>query len=427
MHTGGRRRPRDDGQDDFVPRERMRGQRPVDFYSPAIRHIEMRLQKRRTPFNYHVCPHELYAKDVVPARETDFNPSAALCTQWVSTSFHPDSRGGRERISIFDLKWAPSGRRLLCSTSQGEFLLFNGQSFGLEIRTKAHEDNRSCRAIAWGARNDFILSGDEAGKVNLWTSDLVLVGGLETNHRAVREITWAPSEAKFCTAGQDGMAKVWDTVRVGSREHEEVKLEGHGGDVTTVHWHPYRALLATGSQDTQCRLWDPRTAASGSLASLRGHGQTVSCVRWHPDGSSLLTASKDGCAKLWDIRRAEKELLCFRGHSSGVDKVEWHPSVPDLFASTGTDGNVIYWMVDEGDRTVVHGVPEVYTGAAQIEAAHGRFRDQPNPIFCLAWSPLGNLLTTSGTEVKYWTRNKPGAMEEHDQREEDDILDEDVA
>ncbi|CCW61753.1 unnamed protein product [Phytomonas sp. EM1] len=436
--TGGESPPRrrfhhDYDAEEYAPRVKIHGQRPVDFYSTAIHYVQERHLHKRTPYGYHVPPHEYYTKDLLACTETSFNPSTALCTQWASTSFHPDARSSRVRVPLYALQWAANGRRLLCSTGRGEFLLFNGRSFGLEVKTVAHEDRHPCRALAWGGRTDVILSGDDAGKMKVWRSNFVLMAEFDSNHRAVREITWAPLEAKFCSSGQDGTARIWDTQTVGSRgateqpAREEVKLEGHGGDVTTAHWHPYRSLIATGSQDMQCRLWDPRTAARGSIAALCGHSQPVTRVRWHPDGRTLLSASKDGTIKLWDIRKTQPELIRFKGHSDSVDHIEWHPVVPDLFASCGADGRIMYWMVDESDGILTHGVLEAIKDAATIEAAHDRFREKANPVFTLAWCPLGNLLASCRTEVKYWSRNKPGALEEKERGAEDeDVLEDDA-
>lgn len=434
---GGRTRYRQDDMEEYAPRRKLQGQRPADFYSPAIRHVQTRLlpgpggSRRLMPHDFHVPPHEYYTKDLLPAQETRFNPSTALCTQWISTSYHPDGRFGRVRVPLCDLAWAASGRRLLASTSRGEFLLFNGQSFGLEVKTVAHEDGRACRALAWGSRSDLILSGDDAGKVKLWLSNMVIVAELHSNHRAVREMSWAPLETKFCTAGQDGTARVWDTARVGSGQgdaREEAKLEGHGGDVTTVQWHPYRALIATGSQDTQCRLWDPRTAARGSIAALQGHSQALTKVRWSPDGRSLLTAARDGTVRLWDLRQAHQERVRFRGHSESVTSIAWHPHHADLFASAGSDGAILYWVVAEGDgaQETTNGVREVVRDAAIIEAAHEKFREKANPVHTIAWSSLGNVLASCGNEVKYWGRNKPGALEERERGTEGDILDDEA-
>lgn len=420
------RRPRRDDQEEYAPRHKLRGQRPVDLYSPTIRYVARRLEHRRTPYAYHVPSHEYYTKDLLPARHTAFNPTTALCTQWVNTSFHPDGRLTHTRVPLLTLRWSPTGRRLLCTTNRGEFLLFNGFSFGLEVKTAAHEDGGPCRGLAWGAMTDLIISGDDGGRVKMWRPSLVQVAELSTGHRAVREITFAPLEAKFCSCGQDGTARVWDTSRVGSgggEQSEEVKLEGHGGDVTTAQWHPYNALIATGSQDTQCRLWDPRTAAQGSVAALHGHSQALSAVRWHPNGLSLLTAAKDGVVRLWDIRQLKPELKRFKVHTSAVSAVEWHPQAADLFSSAGADGRILHWLVSESSGDAVHGVTEVLRETAAIEAAHEKFRDRANPVNCLAWSPQGHVLASGGNEIKYWARNKPGALEERERGDDDDLMD----
>lgn len=411
--------------DDYIPRRKTHGQRSVDFYSSAIQYVTTRLQHRNTPYGYHVDPHPYCSKDMLPAFRTPFNPSTALCTQWVSTSYHPDSRGGLSRQGLLNLKWAPNGRRLLCSTGRGEFLLFNGHSFGVEVKTVAHEDHRPCRAITWGNNSDLIISGDDAGMVKLWLSNFVLVAEFNSHHRAVRELTWAPLEGKFCSCGQDGSARVWDTNAVGTnpqQAREEMKLEGHGGDVVSVDWHPYHSLILTGSQDRDCRLWDPRTASRGSIAALQGHAQSVNCVRWNPSGTMLLSASKDCTLKLWDIRMVQ-EVASYEAHSKSVERVEWHPHVPDLFVSAGADGSIMYWMVDGCEGTARQdGVLVVIHNAALVESAHDRFRDVANPINAIAWSPLGNLLASCSSEVKYWHRNIPGAMEEKERGEEDDVF-----
>ncbi|TPP43462.1 WD domain, G-beta repeat family protein [Leishmania donovani] len=364
---GPRRRFRSDfDPEEYAPRRKLHGQRPVDFYSPAIRHVLTRLVPRSTPYSYHVAPHEYYTKDLVTASVTNYNASTALCTQWVNTSYHPDSKGGRIRTPLYALQWSPSGRRLLCSTGRGEFLLFNGQSFGVEVKTVAHEDNRPCRAIAWGRRHDLILSGDDAGKLKMWMSNFVFMSEVDTSHRAVREISWAPLELKFCTAGQDGSAKVWDTNTVGAHTAttgasdgnqavlEEVKLEGHGGDVTTAHWHPIELSLPPAVRTRSADCGTPHSFSRQHRGLARPQpGADVRAVA--PDGRTLLSASKDGTVKLWDIRKTQPER-----------------------------------------RGVIERLMAAQQPAVQL-------------MFGL---------------VKYWTRNKPGALEEKERGVESDILDE---
>jgi WD40 repeat protein len=283
------RRPRGPAQQDadFAPLKRSRGQRPVDYYSSAIRYLQMAPYVHPS-VSMVVPPHDYYAKDVLPPLATPFNMSTAICTQWAHTAHYPDTqrnleRGFPRRRNIFtNAVWAPSGRKLLCTVSNGEFIVFNGQSFGVEHKTTAHEDGRMCRAAAWSGLTDAVLTGDDAGIVKLWGSNLQVAAEFDCNQRSIRAVEWAPSEKRFCTAGQDGSVRIWDTERVaasaaGTAPEVESKLEGHGGDVICVKWHPTKALLATGSQDKCCRLWDPacrrRQPAGGTAGPLRARHQ----------------------------------------------------------------------------------------------------------------------------------------------------------
>mgnify|MGYP001568428231 CR=1 FL=1 len=407
---------------EYAPRRKARGQRPVDHFSSII-HMIKRRPYAHHPFSYQVPSHAYYCKDVLPPFATAHNPATALCTQWAYTAHYPDNRvlTGRPRRVLFTvLRWGPAGRKLLAATATGEFVMFNGRAFGVEHKTMAHEDNRACRALAWGHINDAILSGDEAGILKLWTGQLALSAELDTKQRIVRDVTWSPSERKIATAGQDGSARIWDAERVASSGgvgvEFDTKMEGHGSDVLSVAWHPTRALLATGSQDRDIRLWDPRKGADPYLSVLQGHTNSVTSVRWHLHGSefTLLSGSRDGTARIWDTRML-RESYVFVGHTKDVMQAEWHPTHSQLFTTCGLDGLVAFWVVQagEGGAFQPNGTFEVGKWTAVIKDAHDRgLRDEPNGVSCVAWSPMGHVMATSATEVNFWTRNKPGALEE---------------
>lgn len=429
MAGNDRRRPRGLGQDfeDYAPRKKVIGERPVDYFSSAITHVKSRPYCPH-PHAYHVPPHPYYCKDLLPPRETPFNPSTAFTTQWVHTSFHPDTRSGgsfRRRVVYTALKWAPNGRRLLTATGTGEFLLYNGHAFGMEVKTIAHDDNRPCKSLEWGRINDIILSGDERGVIKIWLPNFVLVSHFDTNQKALREFSWSPGEHKFATAGQDGTARIWDTHRAGTAGggsvEEESKLEGHGSDVHTIDWHPFKALILTGSQDRDVRLWDPRSGDTSSIVTLHGHTQPIVNVKWQRNGNTFLSASRDCTIRLWDMRKM-KEIVNFQGHTKDVTRIRWHPTHDDLFASCGNDGLVAFWVVaPEEGQTRSDGVKEVSYVTA-ITAAHDKFKEVPNPVNDIAFSPMGNLLATCSGEVKYWHRNKPGTMDERTRGEDPDEL-----
>lgn len=474
----GRGRGRGNQEAEYVPRRTHVGQRPVDLYSSIITYLDRKKHSAtNNPFTFHVPPHEYYAKDVLPAFATPHNASTALCTQWAHTSQYPDNIRTGARAFFTAMKWANTGRKLLCSTNSGEFILWNGASFTAEMKTLAHKSKTAIRALAWGPKSGVVISGDEAGTLCLWTQTFSQAAEIHCNQQAIRDVCFAPSELRFCTGGGDGTCAVWDIERFGGGSgarrkraafrrtgpnkpdndanendnnnnleddgfdddddddqddfndkqnnnntnkninHEpEVKLTGQGGDVLSVRWHPHQSLVATGSQDKHIRLFDPRTSAP-SIADMQGHGDSVSQVRWHELGreTSLLSGSHDGTARLWDIRNTRQEVTVYNSHTRRVNGLEWHPTHPDVFATGGQDGLVAFWIVTPNEGSLrSNGITfEVSKFAAGIEAAHERWRNEANPVFSLAWSPMGgHVLATGSAELHIWTRNKPGSIEE---------------
>ncbi|XP_075742017.1 pre-mRNA 3' end processing protein pfs-2-like [Rhipicephalus microplus] len=68
-------------------------------------------------------------------------------------------------------------------------------------------------------------------------------------------------------------------------------------------------------------------------------------VKWNRNGNWLLTASRDHLLKLFDIRKMNQEMQTFRGHKKEACSLAWHPIHECLFASGGSDGAIMFWMV----------------------------------------------------------------------------------
>eukprot|EP00731_Ephydatia_muelleri_P015099 Em0008g819a len=197
----------------------------------------------------------------------------------------------------------------------------------------------------------------------------------------------SPTDAKLATCSDDGTVRIFDFIRCS----EEFILRGHGADVKSVDWHPTKGLVVSGSKDNQqpVKLWDPR--AGQSVCTLHAHKATVMCVKWNQNGNWLATAARDHLIKIFDIRMM-KEMYVLKGHKNDVNTVAWHPVHESLFASGGSDGAILFWMV--GHKREVGG----------MESAHESF------IWSLSWHPLGHVLCSGSNDhtSKFWCRNRPG-------------------
>ncbi|KAL6432889.1 hypothetical protein ACFW04_006322 [Cataglyphis niger] len=292
------------------------------------------------------------------------------------------------RCPIFCMAWTPEGRRLVTGASSGEFTLWNGLTFNFETILQAHDS--PVRTMVWSHNESWMVTGDHAGYVKYWQSNMNNVKMFQAHKEAIRGLSFSPTDHKLATCSDDGTVRIWDFLRC----HEERILRGHGADVKCVHWHPQKSLVISGSKDNQqpVKLWDPKTGQS--LATLHAHKSTVMDVKWNENGNWLVTASRDHLLKLFDLRNLSQEVQTFRGHKKEASSVAWHPSHEGLFCSGGSDGAILFWHVG-ADKEV---------GA--IEQAHDSI------VWTLAWHPLGHILCSGSNDhtSKFWTRNRPGDL-----------------
>jgi len=208
---------------------------------------------------------------------------------------------------------------------------------------------------------------------------------VQAHREPVRTVTFAPGDAKFASASDDGTLRLWD---FGSMAPERT-LEGHGWDVRAADWHPWRALVASGSKDNLVKLWDPRAGAA--VATLHDHKNSVLDVKWSRNGAWLLTASKDQVVKLFDARTL-KDVATYRAHRREVNALAWHPVHEELFATGGAEGAVHYHVVGMAEPV------------GSLEGAHD------NIVWTLDWHPVGHVLSSGSADcsVRFWTRHRPG-------------------
>ncbi|CAH0558213.1 unnamed protein product [Brassicogethes aeneus] len=352
----------------------------VDYNSAIIEELENRVWQRDFRDRRALQPDAMYYPDMMPPPSYPDNPINCVTTRFVKTATN------KMRCPIFCMAWTPEGRRLVTGASSGEFTLWNGLTFNFETILQAHDS--PVRTMVWSHNDSWMVTGDHAGYVKYWQSNMNNVKMFQAHKEALRGISFSPSDNKFVTCSDDGTLRIWDFFRY----QEERILRGHGADVKCVHWHPQKSLIISGSKDNQqpIKLWDPKTGQS--LATLHAHKSTVMDLKWNDNGNWLITASRDHLLKLFDLRNLSQEVQTFRGHKKEASSVAWHPTHEGLFSSGGSDGAIMFWHVG-ADKEV---------GA--IEQAHDSI------VWTLAWHPLGHILCSGSNDhtSKFWTRNRPG-------------------
>ncbi|KAG8182502.1 hypothetical protein JTE90_020417 [Oedothorax gibbosus] len=352
----------------------------VDYNTSVIKHIEARVWQRDYRDRRAVQPDPAYYTEMTPPLSMPDNPINAVTTKFVRTSTN------KMRCPIFCVAWTPEGRRLVTGASSGEFTLWNGLTFNFETILQAHDSPVRC--MVWSHNDVWMVTGDHAGYVKYWQSNMNNVKMFQAHKEPLRGISFCPADTKFVTCSDDGTVRIWDFLRC----FEEKILRGHGADVKCVDWHPQKSLIVSGSKDSQqpIKLWDPKSGQS--LATVHAHKNTVMDTKWNKNGNWLITASRDHLIKLFDIRNMSQEMQTFRGHKKEATTLAWHPVHEGLFSSGGSDGCVMFWNVG-ADKEV-----------GCMEQAHD------SCVWSLAWHPLGHILCSGSNDhsSKFWTRNRPG-------------------
>jgi WD40 repeat protein len=140
------------------------------------------------------------------------------------------------------------------------------------------------------------------------------------------------------TAGEDSLAKQWDT----STWKLMQEFIGHESGMGSARFSPDGTQLLTASDDETVCLWDIN---SGTL--LHAFADPIDSI-WRaifsPDGKWIASSSFDGEIILWDSE--SKEMITrIQGHSSQTAGLTFSKDGSQL-VSASDDGNIKFWDVE---------------------------------------------------------------------------------
>lgn len=343
-------------------------------YAPGI------LYARHTaPIPMHVDPRFDMSSQILSLR----TPSACSVTECAMTAF-VHSSANKVRSPVNAAVWSPDGRRLLTGSNSGEITLWNGFSFNFDTILQAHE--APVRAMAWAPSGAFLVTGDSLGLVKYWHPSMNNVQRVEAHAEGVRDVSFAHSDARYCTASDDATIRIWDSARSAC----ERVLRGHNWDVRRAQWHPRLAVVASGGKDNLVKLWDPRQEEC--LATFHYHKSTVLSMCFHGE-HGLLTGGKDQVAKMLDLRTMS-ERITYKNRGHDVTALAVHP-FSEMFAAGGHDGHINFW--DPLHAEPLAAAPNHHEGA----------------VWALDFHPAGHLLASGAADstCKFWVRPRPADVE----------------
>ena len=264
------------------------------------------------------------------------------------------------------------------------------------------------RSLAWSPSGAAVITGDSAGAVTVWSTDLLTPRYTVDLGSAVKVLRWSPRGDTFAAADIQGVVRVFaaddgallatlpvdqgwrpslrylpdgrlvsattdgDVVLVDPATGDILQtLEGHSHYVFGADLHPEGQLLATASVDQTLRLWDLRTGAERHRI---GHDLQLLLARFASGGARVVTMATEGpVAWLWDTETGAA-VATLQGHQNMISDLEVSPD-GDRIATASKDGTTRLWRAADG--ALLH----------TLAASGG-----------LDWSPTGRLLAIGGSD-----------------------------
>lgn len=171
-------------QDDFDGKRLRKSvmRKTVDYNAAIVRSLENRIWQRDQRDRHALQPESIYIPELLPPPSYMDNPSNAVTTKFVKTATN------KMRCPIFTLAWTPEGRRLVTGASSGEFTLWNGLTFNFETILQAHDV--PVRTMVWSHNDSWMVTGDHAGFVKYWQSNMNNVKMFQAHKEPIRGIRY---------------------------------------------------------------------------------------------------------------------------------------------------------------------------------------------------------------------------------------------
>lgn len=214
--------------------------------------------------------------------------------------------------------------------------------------------NREIAQAAFSPDDQRIVTGNQAGMVQIWTRSGAALGGFtEPGGSAVSRVAFSPTGDRVLAVSGDGDVRIWSLTATAP---PLVLAEPTGQAITAASFSPNGALVATASLDGTARIWKLEPTPAVTVTSGEVGGSPLSDVAFSLDGSKLVTAADDGTAQVWAASTGVP-VTTLAGHSGIVSSAQFNSNGTEV-VSAGQDGTVRIW--DAAPREQVSHVLEPF-------------------------------------------------------------------
>ncbi|XP_953651.1 uncharacterized protein TA16450 [Theileria annulata] len=321
----------------------------------------------------------------------------------------------RNKFPNISLKWFPNGRMLLAGTQGGKFIMWNGITFQFDDIKRFPVGTGSVTCFEWSPFGDFLVAGDEYGKLALLSPALSLLNTnlYEGMNNGILDLSLSPNGSKFVACSDTYSPHIFDiqtTTLEGLLAAENIGSTS----ISCLQWNPYKNLVVTGSRTNIITLWDPMNKSQ--ITSIYAHKSPIHKILWNPNGITFLTTALDGLVKLWDVRIL-KPLLTYKIAASNQDESVYLTNINNInllkSSKAVTVVTAMSWnpvqtnvfAVGDNKSRLFHFTTHFTEPVSTVDL---RVTDEKTPsTTSMDFHPFGHLLATCSDDryVRFWSRS----------------------
>lgn len=178
----------------------------------------------------------------------------------------------------------------------------------------------------------------------------------------VKRVVWHPETEVLASCSYDDSIKMYANDIDDGDWATTTTLTGHESTVWAIDFDSTGNRLISCSDDRSMKIWEKSTEEGEKsnqwncvLTSTGHHNRPIYDVAWNRKNGLIATACGDDYIRIFKetpvtegVDKSSLELVCkIKAHNSDVNCVKWHPSLENYLASTGDDGCVKIWEVQE--------------------------------------------------------------------------------
>lgn len=254
-----------------------------------------------------------------------------------------------------DVKWLSSDR-LVVANDCGQLQLWSFEAIesekpSLKLTTQYHYHDDIVQSLAVRPGSEelsehVVLTGSWDNTIKLWKiaerQDVEFLT-FSGHHDIVWDVAWSSKDSEvFASVGQDQRLLLWD-----SRQPEAISAIRDNVSLTSVAFDTQNSwFVSAGGQDGTLKTYDTRALKLPitTIPADSRHPRQITKIAYRNDGAQVSFVSDDLHTRVYELP-CLKRVLDKQMHKEFPRGLTWSISSPDILASCGWDGVVVFQRV----------------------------------------------------------------------------------